>query len=153
MTAERPPSRLVLDTNVCLDLFVFRDPRWVRLEAALRAGAMVAVTREDCREEWLRVLHYPQFALDEAGRAQACAGFDALIHCLPAHALAPRPEVVLPRCSDPDDQKFLDLALCARAVALISKDKALLGLRRRVAKLGAFDILSPEAWLASVAAA
>jgi hypothetical protein len=29
-----PPKRIVIDTNVCLDLFVFHDPRWAALLAA-----------------------------------------------------------------------------------------------------------------------
>ena len=46
-------QRVVLDTNVCLDLFVFRDPRWAALQAALEQGTVEAYTREDCRSEWL----------------------------------------------------------------------------------------------------
>ncbi len=34
VTAER----MVLDTNVCLDLFVFNDARWAPLLAALESG-------------------------------------------------------------------------------------------------------------------
>ncbi|WP_441005125.1 PIN domain-containing protein, partial [Novilysobacter viscosus] len=52
--------RVVLDTNVCLDLWLFGDPRAADLRAALHAGGVLAVTDQACREEWLRVLHYPQ---------------------------------------------------------------------------------------------
>jgi hypothetical protein len=48
---------IVIDTNVCLDLFVFRDPRWAPLLAALEAGTVRAVTRADCRDEYRIVLH------------------------------------------------------------------------------------------------
>jgi predicted nucleic acid-binding protein len=37
-----------------------------------------------------------------------------------------------PRCSDPDDQKFIDLALALQAL-LLSKDHAVLRLRRALA--------------------
>ena len=37
-------NRLVLDTNACLDLFAFDDPRVAPLRAALRDGTVVAVT-------------------------------------------------------------------------------------------------------------
>lgn len=148
MQATTPPTRVVLDTNVCLDLFVFRDPRWAVLEATLRAGAVVAVTRADCRDEWRRVLRYPQFALDEDGWVRACAAFDALIACVAVAAPA-QPAPPLPRCADPDDQKFLELAWETGASALITKDKALLALRRKLARLGRFEVLSPEAWLAA----
>jgi predicted nucleic acid-binding protein len=47
----------------------------------------------------------------------------------------------MPRCSDPDDQKFLELAAASRAQLLVSKDRALLKLRRRCASL--FQVLTP----------
>lgn len=138
--------RVVLDTNVCLDLFVFLGPRHEALSAALKIGEYTAVTREDCRAEWLAVLEYSQLALDAERRAQARDAFDAYVTCLPPSALSARPEVRLPRCTDPDDQKFLELAWEAGAVALLTRDKALLRLRRRAARDGLFTIATPDAW-------
>ena len=139
------PATLVLDTNVCLDLFVFRDPRWAALLAAVEEGTVCAITRSDCRAEWLAVLNYPKLKLDAAAQAACAARFDALIACKEKPETAPlRP--LLPVCSDGDDQKFLELAFDEKAEALISKDKALLKLARRNAKMGLFAILSPEAW-------
>jgi putative PIN family toxin of toxin-antitoxin system len=137
-------KRLVLDTNVALDLFVFHDPRWEALLHALESGAVEAVTRADCREEWLHVLHYPHLPLDDATRQDARSRFDALIR---VHDAAPAP-ASLPSCSDADDQKFLEAARDSLAEALITKDKALLKLARRVAAAGMFRILTPQAWLA-----
>jgi predicted nucleic acid-binding protein len=39
----------------------------------------------------------------------------------------------MPRCSDPDDQKFIELAADIHALVLVSKDRAVLKLRRRCA--------------------
>ena len=139
------PKRVVLDTNVCLDLFVFRDPRWTSLLTALKDGSIEAVTREDCRMEWLVVLTYPRLPLDSESRARSAAEFDALITCLPP-APAGFAQVRLPVCSDPDDQKFLELARDAQAAALITKDKALLKLTRKTAGAGMFRIIRPETW-------
>lgn len=141
------PKRIVLDTNVCLDLFVFRDPRWSALHAALRERAIEAVTRSDCRAEWLAVLEYPHLPLDADSRPVAAAEFDALITCLVPESLAARCAVRLPVCSDPDDQKFLELARDSGAQSLITKDKALLKLAKRTARAGLFGIIRPEAWL------
>jgi len=143
------PNRLVIDTNVLLDLFVFHDPRWSGLLAALRSGAVEGVTREDCRQEWLHVLHYPHLPLDDSKRRQAIAEFDSLIAVSDATAAA----APLPVCSDRDDQKFLELARDAQAAALVTKDKALLKLARRTARAGMFRILTPQAWLQEQAAA
>lgn len=143
-----PAKRIVIDTNVCLDLFVFHDPRWAALLAALENGAVEALTRADCRAEYLLVLHYPHLPLDDAKRALAAARFDALVRVVaPAASL-----VRLPICSDRDDQKFLEVARDARADTLITKDKALLKLARKTAQAGMFRIMLPEAWLKHVAA-
>jgi putative PIN family toxin of toxin-antitoxin system len=141
-----PVPRLVLDTNVALDLFVFRDPACERLMDALRRGVVVAVVDEPCRAEWLAVLAYPAFGLAAAAQSEAAATFDRWVAWLPAPALVARPDVKLPRCADPDDQKFLELALAAGAQCLLSKDKALLQLARRTAREGWFRILCPSAW-------
>lgn len=143
------PNRLVLDTNVLLDLFVFHDPRWTLLLAALQNGEVHAVTRADCRDEWLHVLRYPHLPLDEQGRGAAQAQFDSLISLL----AEPAGSAPLPACSDRDDQKFLELARDARASVLVTKDKALLKLARRTAKAGMFRILTPQAWASEHGAA
>ena len=57
---------IVIDTNVCLDLFVFHDPRFLPLLAALESGETVAVTRADCRDEYLAVLNYPHLQIGRA---------------------------------------------------------------------------------------
>lgn len=140
------PNRLVLDTNVCLDLFVFRDRRCANLHAALRAGTVEAVTREDCRREWQIVLDYPHLPLDAESRAKAVAQFDALIACLPLSQADGQEAVKLPLCRDRDDQKFLEIARDARAATLITKDKALLKLGKRTIRAGLFRIITPQEW-------
>lgn len=141
------PKRIVLDTNICLDLFVFRDPRWTSLLAALKSGAVEAVTRRDCRNEWLCVLEYRHLPLDAVSKAAAAAEFDALIHCVEPETSVGTES--LPVCRDQDDQKFLEIARDAQAQALITKDKALLKLARRTANAGLFSIFAPEAWVAA----
>ena len=136
------PARIVIDTNVCLDLFVFHDPRWADLLAALESGAVEAVTRADCRDEYNIVLHYSHLPLDEASRPLAAARFDALIKVVaPAES-----GIRLPVCTDKDDQKFLEVARDAGAEVLITKDKALLKLARRLDKAGMFKVMVPEKW-------
>ena len=134
---------IVIDTNVCLDLFVFRDPRWAGLLAALESGAVQAVTRADCREEYLYVLHYPHLPLDDGTRPDAAARFDALIRVVAPDSRAIR----LPVCTDRDDQKFLEIARDADAAILITKDKALLKLAKKTAREGLYRIMTPDAWL------
>ena len=147
--------RIVLDTNVCLDLFVFGDRRCVDLLGALQAGDVVAVADEACCDEWRRVLLYPVLKLDDTMRAAAQVRFDALVQGFGAEAGAgaglDSQARQAPRCRDPHDQKFLDLALRAGAQWLLSRDDHLLSLAKRARREGLFEILTPEAWLAAQA--
>ncbi|MCO4855008.1 putative toxin-antitoxin system toxin component, PIN family [Herbaspirillum sp. WGmk3] len=138
-------QRVVLDTNVCLDLFVFRDPRWAALQSALEQGTVEAYTREDCRSEWLAVLDYPHLPVTAETKPAICAEFDRLLRCLP---LAQVNTFGLPICTDRDDQKFLELALQCQAHVLVSKDKAVLKLGKRTVKRGLFAIVPPQLWRA-----
>jgi predicted nucleic acid-binding protein len=137
--------RFVPDTNVCLDLFVFEDPRCASLLAAVGVGEVQLITREDCRAEWLAVLAYPKLQLDDARRNKAREVFDRYVQSAPA-AQEPADRAVLPRCRDRDDQKFLQLALQVGAAALLTRDAQLLRLARRTQRDGLFAILPPTAW-------
>ena len=143
--ASRSVPRIVLDTNVCLDLFLFRDPGCAELARALDRGEVSAVTSKACREEWWRVLEYPSVPVRPEQREGLRARFEAHVELLlelpPLDGFPP-----LPRCCDPDDQMFLELALACGAPWLLSKDRHLLKLNRRTRKAGMFQILKPEAW-------
>jgi hypothetical protein len=52
-------------------------------------------------------------------------------------------------CTDPADQKFIDLAVAERAQWLLSRDKALLRLARLAGKRFALRIGTPETWLSA----
>jgi len=95
-----------------------------------------------CEAELERVLAYDLARHTLAAAAQA----DCLAECRRIaqriDTAAPEAErKLLPRCVDPDDQKFLELALAARADALITKDHKLLELARRTKT---FRILNPR---------
>ncbi|MFZ6644178.1 putative toxin-antitoxin system toxin component, PIN family [Undibacterium sp. TJN25] len=140
------PSRLiVLDTNVCLDLFVFHDPRWATLLSGLKDGSIKAVTRSDCRAEWLAVLHYPHLPIADDQRDGIAQQFDLHIECIAPTA---KSTLRLPVCSDKDDQKFLELARDAGAAILVTKDKALLKLARKTKQAGLYTIQTPEKFVA-----
>lgn len=124
----------VLDTNVVLDLFHFDDAVARPLRQAFDAGTLPCAASPPTLAEWRRVLGYPEFGLDAAAQAALYARYADRVHLQPDGS-----PVKLPRCRDADDQKFLELAARCRTV-LVSKDRALLNLRRRVT---AFAILTP----------
>ncbi len=137
--------RIVLDTNVCLDLWLFADPGSAHVLEALRCGAIQAVTRADCQAEWQRVLHYPQLPINDQSRAVIDAAFIACVQTLTDAASVPGDAARLPLCADRDDQKFMELTLASGGCWLLSKDHELLKLDLRARACG-FSILLPQAW-------
>ncbi len=137
--------RVVLDTNVVLSVVVFRDARFDPLVAGWRSGGVTPLVDDACVTELERVLDYPQFAHRYAGRAAALAEYLPYVERVDTagHGAG------LPRCRDPDDQKFLVLAQAGGARTLVTSDALLLGVRRRVS----FDIETPKAFLARLVAA
>lgn len=136
---------VVLDTNICLDLFVFHDTISTDLLKAIENNRLVAITREDCRCEWLHVLDYPKLALDDTKKALSKQAFDRHIRIITPEK---RDYRTLPVCRDKDDQKFMELAYDAHASCLITKDKALLKLAGKNRRNGYFAIITPEQWIA-----
>jgi putative PIN family toxin of toxin-antitoxin system len=139
---EQTAPLLVLDTNVVLDWVAFADPRVQCIVAAIESGALRPATSLACLEELRRALTYPEVKLDAAAQSLAFERYVA--HAVLIEAPAPEALAQLPLCEDPDDQKFLELAWHAGASHLLTRDKALLKLARRVALLGRFSILAPQ---------
>jgi putative PIN family toxin of toxin-antitoxin system len=140
---------LVLDTNVVLDLLYFDDAVSRPLRQALEAGRVRCGVSEATLEEWRRVLAYPGFALDAVRQATLFARYQALSEMTVSDGVAPG----LPHCSDPDDQKFLELAAAAGAEVLVSKDHALLKLNRRCRPhFRIMDVAGVVRWLADAPA-
>ena len=127
------PTRLVLDTNIVLDLFVFDDPDTAALHAQLAQPASRWIATPAMRKELARVLAYPQISKRLSAHAlpaaDVLAAFDQHSH---TEAAAPRAPCV---CKDVDDQKFIDLAVAHRAM-LVSKDDQVLRMARRLMPLG-----------------
>lgn len=133
---------VVLDTQVWLDLLWFRDPRIAALQQAIERGQLQPLVRADAREEWLRVLGYTKLGIGPEAALALRSDFDQLTRELPDSA-APERLARLPRCHDPDDQKFLELALACGARWLFSRDQALLSVDRRMQRLCGCVIRSP----------
>ena len=131
--------RVVFDTNVALALIVFRDPGLDGLARRWRANGLEALADPATLAEFDRVLGYPELKLAETDALAARRDYRSrcTVHAEPAPG-----DPALPRCTDPDDQVFLRLAQHAGADWLLTRDKALLKLKKRVR----FRIAPPEAF-------
>ena len=133
MTSQ-PPQTVVLDTNIVLDAFVFSDAAAHDLRTGLEGGTLQWIATQAMRDELQRVLAYPKIiprlAFYQLDAAQVLADFDRHVQIV---EVAPKAGIT---CKDPDDQKFIDLAVTVRCL-LLSKDAAVLAMRRRMQALGA----------------
>lgn len=151
MSEAAAPLRVVFDTNVLLSLWVFdKSPggsKLAPLRAMIEAGALLALSNADCLAEFERVLGYPEFKLAPAAQQAILAEYRSALTLSDAPQ---RADVPLPKCSDRDDQKFLELARDGVAQVLATSDKALLKLARRKQLAGLFRIVTPECLLAEL---
>lgn len=144
--AGREAVPLVVDTNCVLDLWLFADPRVAALERWIRAGRARWIATAAMREELERVLGYAAIVRQmQARRLIAADVLEAFDRWSETVAPAPASRV---RCSDPDDQMFIDLAVQWQA-GLCSRDHAVLALAKRLQPAGAGCV--PLGCVASVA--
>lgn len=135
--------RIVLDTNIVMDMLHFRDVRTAWLKNAIGSGRVRCFGDSECLEEFERVTAYPEFALTPTHRCELIAEYLAIVtRC---EATIGENEVPLPRCRDADDQKFLALAARCGADLLVTRDKQLLRLARHRNTPPPFAILTAEA--------
>ena len=138
---------IVLDTNVALDWLLFRDPSCARLGQQLESGQIRWIVSFSMRSELAHVLASYPF---DGRPVELCAlwsDWDRLAvqtEPVPLFGAAQRL-----RCTDPDDQIFIDLALAHGARWLLSRDRAVLKLARRAAAFN-LAILTPAAWARQV---
>lgn len=124
------PRPVVLDTNVVLDMLIFDDPHVPPIRELVARGEVRWIADQAQRIELERVLHYSQIAPRVSFYGKTAEGvlaaFDDAVEYVTE---APKIRFT---CTDPDDQHFLDLASQHQAL-LVSKDKAVLKQRKRVA--------------------
>ena len=124
---------VVLDTNIVLDVFVFSDAAAIPLRQALAAGTLDWLATQAMRDELARVLAYPKIVTRlnfyKLAAEDVLTAFDKHVRLVD---VAPKSSLT---CSDPDDQKFIDLAVAHQAL-LLSKDGAIISMAKRLLRQG-----------------
>ncbi len=133
---------VVLDTNVVFDWLVFNNPGVTPVIDAIRSGQLRWLACPSMRGEAAWVLERGPLATRLESLEHALTCFDALAIRVDEPPRLPLPR---PRCSDASDQVFIDLALHHGARWLLTRDRALLKLARRLRAHG-LQVLTPEAW-------
>lgn len=146
MLTRRSPTPLVLDTNVVLDWLAFGDASSQPVFEAIQSGRCRWHATSAMRLELERVLTYKDLSRVGFDLATVLSNWDAWVARVEPAAPSPNPL----RCTDPDDQKFIDLGLQLGGCTLLSRDRAVLKLSRRARPLG-LTIATPQTWALSLA--
>ena len=135
MPPETPKKTVVLDTNIILDVFVFADAAAKPVRQALEAGELDWIATGPMRDELARVLGYPQIvprlAFYQLSADDVLAAFDRHARVIEVAIKARL------NCSDPDDQKFIDLAVAEKTL-LLSRDRHVLSMSKRLLAHGVY---------------
>jgi putative PIN family toxin of toxin-antitoxin system len=142
--AVPPTLDVVIDTNVVLDWLAFGHPVGAPLQEALTSGQCRWLCTREMRDELAHVIARKSLERWAIDAHAVLAVFDALAVDMgpPASLLA----TTRLRCSDPDDQMFIDLAMTQGAHVLLTRDRALLRLASRARSFGVL-VATPEVWL------
>lgn len=138
---DDPARRIVLDTHVLMECFFWKDEKVRVLREALQSGRLTAVLSRETLLELAGVLSRRQFGASEE---TVCGVLGTVADCaamVPAETLAGTETTA--RCRDPEDQKFLVLAVAARAGMLVTRDRLLFRAARKLRPLG-IAALRPE---------
>lgn len=133
---------VVLDTNVVLSALVFGNGRLAALRTAWQTGQCIPLASIATVAELMRVLAFPKFRLTPDEQQELLA--DYLPHCRSVRIPTRLPQR-LPRCRDPNDQRFIDLTATGKADFLVTGDQDLWVLAQAPAWAG--KIITAQAWL------
>jgi uncharacterized protein len=149
-TSRRPPvlvmnpKLIVIDTQSLFDWLVFRNPLCKRWAAALEGEEWQWTFTSLMKSEFDFVAAKgfgERWPVDAESVAAAWSRHAREVPVPPPMGLAARL-----RCTDPDDQKFIDLAILAGAHTLVTRDKALLRLARKALERHGVRVCKPDAW-------
>jgi len=143
LSTERHKT-VILDTNAWLDWLVFADPATTRLSQLFEDGNLILPACPSGRGEFIDVIGRDKFRLDRTQQHEHIARYDRICQLMPNAREAGRHTHL--RCSDPDDQQFLELAIGANAGWLLTRDRALLKLARHALRDHQFQITSLAQW-------
>jgi len=120
-------TRIIVDTNILLDIIYFEDPHVEDLKKAIENGSVEAWSCPLIWDEFLDVMRRPAFYENEEihqikiNKAVKYFQFEA-------GTIPPSPY----KCRDPDDQIFIDLAVIKAPCWLISRDLEVLKLAKKL---------------------
>ena len=146
--ARMPARLLVIDSQSLFDWMVFRNPACADWPDALGGADWEWIFTPQMKAEFDHVAAKgfgERWPVDPAALAATWSR-----HAREVAVPPPLGAGVRLHCTDPDDQKFIDLAISAGAHTLVTRDKALLRLARKALERHGVRVCRPEVWTAGL---
>lgn len=115
--------RVVFDTNTVVSALLFERGQLSWLRDHWRSGEVISLVSRPTIDELIRVLAYPKFDLNKAEIEALLADYLPFTRAVTAPSTPKSP-----KCSDINDQMFVDLAIQGQADILVTGDGALLAM-------------------------
>jgi len=138
---------VVIDTNAVLDWLLFGHPSCAGWTERFASGRVRWLASTAMRDELAHVLARGVASRPAPDLVALWAAWERW--AVPTEVVALAGAATRLRCTDADDQKFIDLALGHGARWLMSRDRAVLKLARRAQPLG-LAVMTPDAWPAAL---
>jgi putative PIN family toxin of toxin-antitoxin system len=135
--------RVVLDTNCLISALLFSNGKLSWLRDAWQSGRFTPLASRDTVEELIRVFAYPKFKLNKDEQEILLADFLPYVETVQITGIPSG----LPALRDPDDVIFLELAVTAKADALISGDKDIHAVKHQLDGIPILTVAEFAEWL------
>ena len=135
--------RVVLDTNCVLSALLFSTGGLSWLRVACMHGDFIPLVSHDTVVELMRVLNYPKFKLEKNEQETILSDFLPYAEVVNIDKLPGN----VPSLREPDDSKFLALAIYGKAEALVSGDAHLLAAKSKLGEIRVLKAAEFAAWL------
>lgn len=122
------PMNLIFDTNIILDILVFKNPDSCLLWDTILKGENSSFCSHDTLSELKVVLSRPIFNLPPKNQQLVVEEFLSHSRLVEIEANAPC------KCKDPEDQKFIGLAFTLAPSKLVTRDKKILKCAKKLRK-------------------
>ena len=134
----------VLDTNIWLDILLFNDPSVKKLSNLIFKKEILVLSCKQCDDEFSRVLKYKNLGIEKEKQNYMLRTYKEFVKNIDFVETLNSSNI--PKCHDSDDQKFVNLSCINHVDWLLTKDKQILKMKKKLGKMKV-KVSTVENWI------